>query len=250
MTLAAELEIFTDLGGEFVSRWIHVLVGITWIGLLYYFNFVQTPAFAEFDANSRNVAVDKLASRALWWFRWSAFATFLMGLLILYFQDNLGSNSADYFKTAPGVSISTGVLMGTIMMLNVWGVIWPKQKRVIANARNVLAGGEADSGVAPHARVSGMASRQNTIFSFPMLLFMVGTSHFFGLYDSSSGGDRAIYWVITLVVIALLELNALGVFGTSPGALRWIYDDHKNAITTGIILTIAWYGLFEILFRV
>jgi len=251
-TLGATLEIFTEAGGAWISRWAHVIAGITWIGLLYYFNFVQGPAFAQFDPNSRSVATDKLASRALWWFRWSAFATFLMGILILYFQpfgDGRQLFEMDYLKTGQGISILTGALMGTIMMLNVWGAIWPRQKIIIANARNVLAGGEADPRAATAARSGLLPSRQNTIFSFPMLMFMVGTSHFFGAYQTGSGSDRAIYWVITLVAIALLELNALGVFGTSPGGLRWIYDDHKNAIATGIVLMLCWYGLWEVLFR-
>ncbi len=75
MALADVIIIISRNGGAFVSRWLHVIVGITWIGLLYYFNFVQVPAFAEMEAAARNNAVDKLASRALWWFRWAAAAT-------------------------------------------------------------------------------------------------------------------------------------------------------------------------------
>jgi len=247
MVLAAALEVFTRSGGAFASRWLHVVVGITWIGLLYYFNFVQAPAFAALDASSRNDATDKLASRALWWFRWSALATFLMGILILYFQEQL--DDMDYFKTAPGISILTGAVLGTIMFLNVWGVIWPRQKVVIANARNVLAGGEADPNAAGAGRTALLASRQNTIFSLPMLMFMVGTSHFFGLgYDTTGGADRAIYWIVMLVVIAFFELNALGVFGKEPGGLRWMYDDHKNAIATSVVLLLVMYGVWEIVF--
>ena len=86
MVLADVLIIISRNGGAFVSRWLHVIVGITWIGLLYYFNFVQVPAFAEMEAAARNNAIDKLASRALWWFRWAAVATVVTGLLILLFQ--------------------------------------------------------------------------------------------------------------------------------------------------------------------
>jgi len=253
MVLAAALEVFTQDGGAFFSRWLHVVAGITWIGLLYYFNFVQVPAFASFEASTRSEAIDKLASRALWWFRWSALATFLMGILILYFQpfgDGRQLFEMDYLKTPSGVSIVTGAVMGTIMMLNVWGVIWPKQKIVIANARNVLAGGEANPAAADANRTALMASRQNTIFSLAMLMFMVGTSHFFGGYDTSAGGDRAIYWVAMIVVVGFLELNCLGVFGRKPGGLNWIYDDHRNTITTAIVLLLVSYGFWEILFRV
>ncbi|GMU79111.1 MAG: hypothetical protein AMXMBFR46_19040 [Acidimicrobiia bacterium] len=243
-------------GLEFLFRWAHVLVGITWIGLLYYFNFVQVPSFAELDAGARNQAVDKLASRALWWFRWAAAATFLFGILILGAQkgtDGTGSllSDGDYWKTAPGVSISTGILLGITMFANVWLVIWPNQRIVIANARNVLAGGEANPDAAAAARKSGLASRQNTIFSFTMLLFMIGTSHFFGggEFDVAQGSDRAIYWAITVILWLVLELNCLGVIGgTGPEGTNWIYENHKRAIGTGFVLVVVWYLLWVILF--
>jgi uncharacterized membrane protein len=243
-------------GLEFLMRWAHVLAGITWIGLLYYFNFVQVPAFAELDAGARNQAVDKLASRALWWFRWAAATTFAFGILILLVQkqgDGTGSRlfDGDYWKTAPGISIATGILLGVTMFANVWLVIWPKQKIVIANARNVLAGGEADPEAAAAGRRAGLASRQNTIFSFAMLFFMIGTAHFFGggAFDVGSGSDRAIYWLITLVVWLAFELNCLGVIGgTGPQGTNWIYEDHKRAIGTGMVLVVFWYLLWIIIF--
>jgi uncharacterized membrane protein len=242
-------------GLEFLFRWAHVLVGIVWIGLLYYFNFVQVPAFAELDAGARNQAVDKLASRALWWFRWAAAATFAFGILILFAQKDAAGDSllfsGDYWKTAPGISIATGILLGITMFANVWLVIWPNQRAVIANARNVLAGGEADPSAAASGRKALLASRQNAIFSFTMLFFMVGTSHFFGSYFDfePSSGDRAVYWLVTLVIWAVLELNCLGILGgTGTGGPRWIYDDHKRAIGTGLVLVVVWYLLWVILF--
>jgi len=244
------LDIFENNGLTFIARWVHVLAGITWIGLLYYFNFVQVPAFAELDPGARNSAVDKLASRALWWFRWAAAATLLFGLLIYAVQDTGDGRllwEMDYYKSAPGLSIITGMLLGLTMFLNVWLVIWPAQKKVIANARNVLAGGEADATVPDVARKSALASRQNTIFSFPMLLFMLGTGHFFGSYDTSS--DRGIYWAITLVLWLVLELNCLGLLGgRGQNITNWIYEKHTNAIATGVVLTVVWYALWEILF--
>ena len=96
--LGAALDIFSKEGFAFLSRWAHVVVGITWIGLLYYFNFVQVPAFAEMEAAARNNAIDKLACRALWWFRWAAVATVVTGILILGFQDQL--DGMTYLKTA------------------------------------------------------------------------------------------------------------------------------------------------------
>ncbi|MEY2740633.1 MAG: hypothetical protein RL283_735, partial [Actinomycetota bacterium] len=80
--------------GDWGMRWLHILAGIMWIGLLYYFNFVQVPAFAELDAGARNQAVDKLASRALWWFRWAAVATLVFGVLILLVQEGSGGGGS------------------------------------------------------------------------------------------------------------------------------------------------------------
>jgi uncharacterized membrane protein len=239
-------------GGAFVSRWLHVVVGITWIGLLYYFNFVQVPAFAEMEAAARNNAVDKLASRALWWFRWAAVATLVTGILILLFQTGRGNSDpqlfdADYIKTSAGMSIYTGILLALTMFLNVWLVIWPNQKKVIANARNVQAGGEADPDAAAAGRKALLASRMNAIFSFTMLMFMVGTSHFLGGFFKPfpSGGERATYWIIAAVIWLVLELSALGVIGgTKPGGTNVIFDTHKAALWAGAALVVVYYLLF------
>jgi uncharacterized membrane protein len=251
MTLA--LEIFDNYGLNFLVRWAHVLAGITWIGLLYYFNFVQVPAFAALDAGARNQVVDKLASRALWWFRWAALATFLFGLLIgLIPLSSEGDGiflTDGFFKTGEGVAIATGMLLGITMFLNVWGVIWPKQKVVIANARNVLAGGEADPNAAAAGRKALLASRMNTIFSFTMLFFMIGAVHFLdrGGFDTSS--DRGIYWAITGILWLVLEASCLGwIGGTGQNLTNWMYEDHKRAIGVGLVLVVVWYALWEIIF--
>jgi uncharacterized membrane protein len=256
MALADVIIIISRTGGAFVSRWLHVVVGITWIGLLYYFNFVQVPAFAEMEAAARNNALDKLAWRALWWFRWAAAATVVTGLMILLFQKNGDKSqlfSGDYFKGVSGMSIATGVLLALTMFFNVWLVIWPNQKKVIANARNVQAGGEADPTAADAGRKALLASRMNAIFSLPMLMFMVGTSHFFVPGDfkfNPSGGDRATYWIIAVVIWLVLELNALGVIGgTKPGGTNLIYDTHKNALWAGFILVVVYYLLFYLVLK-
>jgi len=241
-------------GLQFLFRWGHVVVGIVWIGLLYYFNFVQTPAFAEMDASARNNAIDKLASRALWWFRWGAAATLLTGILILVAEVDPNGNAllfhGDYWKSNEGISIATGILLAVTMFLNVWLVIWPNQKKVIANARNVQAGGQADPAAAAAGRASALASRMNTIYSFPMLLFMVGTANFFGGYNTSSSSDRGGYWAATGVLWIVLELNALGVFGGRAAGRPnlWIYEDHWRAIGTGIVLAGVWYAFWQIFF--
>ena len=251
MRLLADIQIFERFGVDFAFRWAHVLAGIAWIGLLYYFNFVQVPSFAELEPGTRNSAVDKLASRALWWFRWAAAATFLLGLVLLLHQEGPSGDpqlfDSDYLKSAQGVSIMTGALLGVTMFLNVWLVIWPKQKVVIANARNVIAGGQADPAAADAGRAALLASRQNAIFSFPMLLFMIGTAHFFGAYDTSS--DRGIYYGITAIIWLAFELNCLGVLGgRAQNITNWIYENHKRSIGTAVVLTVVWYALWEIIF--
>jgi Urate oxidase N-terminal len=255
--VADALNIISRSGGAFASRWAHVVVGITWIGLLYYFNFVQVPAFAEMEAAARTNALDKLAWRALWWFRWAAAATVVTGILILMFQTDGFSNkmqlaSKDYWKSAQGMSIATGILLGLTMFANVWLVIWPNQKKVIANARNVQAGGEADPAAGPAGRKALMASRMNTIFSFTLLMFMVGTQHFFngaGFVRLPSSGNRVGYWIAVVVIWGLLELKALGVGGTAVGGLNAIYDTHKNALWFSAALVIVYYAIFYIFLK-
>jgi hypothetical protein len=130
----------------------------------------------------------------------------------------------------------------------VWGVIWRNQKIVIANARNVQAGGEADPAAAAAGRTALLASRQNTIFSFPMLMFMLGTSHFFPAFNTAD--NRGIYYLFALVIWLLFELNCLGVIGgKAAGGLNWVYDSHKNTIITGLVLVVVYYALWEIILK-
>jgi uncharacterized membrane protein len=243
---------------DFGIRWLHVLVGIMWIGLLYYFNFVQVPAFAQFEAEphkeiggkARNIAIDKLARKALWWFRWAAVFTFVTGILITtasgYYYDGFGRN-------AGGVAISTGMLLGIIMMLNVWGVIWRNQKVVLANAANVLAGGEPNPGAAAAGRKAVMASRQNAIFSVTMLYFMVFKSHNPLSGSTLSSGEVAVYWTIALLLIIVLELNALGLLPWKTQAnkgLNALYDGPgvRNPLIAAFGLWLVFLVLTEVVF--
>jgi uncharacterized membrane protein len=243
-------------GLEFLARWAHVVVGIVWIGLLFYFNFVQVPSFAKFEAATRNEAIDKLASRALWWFRWASVFTVLTGLLILLAETDAKKNadlfSSTYWKTAEGTSIATGILIALVMFLNVWGIIWRNQKVVIANARNVLAGGQANPAAADAGRRAALASRQNTLFAFPMLLFMVGTPNFFNHYGNVFGNlsNKGIYWIIVVVIVALFEANALGLLGGRAvgNPLLWMYENHWRTIAAGIVLSGVFYAVWEIVF--
>ena len=250
--------------GQFGFRWLHILAGITWIGLLYYFNFVQVPAFAAFEnephkeigGKARLIALDKIASKALWWFRWAALATFLTGIMITgitegYF-DSVGDTS--WGKFAGNIGISTGMLLGTIMLVNVWGVIWRNQKVVLANAANVLAGGEANPAAAAAGRKALMASRQNTIFSVAMLFFMVFKSHSPLSGQVLESSDMMTYWIITLVLIVVLEVNALGLlpWKTAPNkGLNKLYDGPgvRNPLIAAFGLWAAFLVLTEVFFK-
>jgi uncharacterized membrane protein len=242
----ADIPLFHRIGGIILSRWAHFLAGITWIGILYYFNFVQVPSFATFSAEARTEATAKLVPRALWWFRWGAMLTLLSGISILAFQDQF---NGDYFKTAGGVSIAVGILLALVMFSNVWFVIWPVQKLVIANAQNVMAGGQADPAAAGFARRGLLASRTNTLLSIPMLFFMAATSHFAPVHDAGSSGKRGAFLGIVLFVTAILELNALGVLGgVTPSPTNKYLETHRDTIIAGFAYAVLLIALFEIFF--
>lgn len=198
---------------EFIFRWAHVLFGMVWIGMLYYFNFVQTEYFKEAEADAKADAIKKLAPRALWWFRWGAMLTFLTGLSLLH---QVGASLE--FTAMPVLWI--GALAGTLMFLNVWLIIWPKQQ--------VVLGLKPGDGPASAAK-AGLASRTNTLFSGPMLFGMLGSKH---LYIADVGATG--FWACVLIILAL-EANALfgktgpmtsvvGVIHCSLGltALLWV----------------------------
>ena len=210
---------------DYLARWGHYLAGITWIGLLYYFNFVQTEYFKEADPAARTDAFTGLVPRALWWFRWGAMFTFLTGLIML------GIRGAGLT-----VDITIGAVLGTLMFLNVWLIIWPNQKIVIASNQQVKDGGEAlaEAGVA--APKAGLASRTNTLFSIPMLYFMGSSAH---LPNGSIGGESTAL-IVSLVVIAALELNA--IFG-KLGPIASV----KGVITSGFGMTVVLWGLLQVL---
>jgi uncharacterized membrane protein len=243
------MEIFEEYGIEFLARYAHIISGITWIGLLYYFNFVQTPAFAGYEAGPRTEAVAKLVPRAMWWFRWGAASTLAFGLLL--FGLGAGGDFApfDDMKSIQTLTILAGMLLGLIMFLNVWLVIWPAQRTAIASAQGVLAGREADPAAAAMARRAACASRTNTFFSIPMLFFMVATSHLtaFGGYDTSEGGKRAMWYLVIIAVAVIFEAIAL----SAPAAGKpqaWHIDTHRNTIIGGFVLLAVLYLVMEMLF--
>ena len=215
---------------QFMLRWVHFLAGITWIGILYYFNFVQTPFFAETEAGVRTAAIQKLVPRALWWFRWGAMFTFLAGISI-YLMRMSEMGAGLFYSSAYGVTITVGGLLGTIMFLNVWLVIWPNQQIVIASANQVASGGQALPAAAGAGRRGALASRTNTVFSIPMLLYMGAASHFPQMVNQSS--SRGLFWLIVIIIVAVLEANAL--VGTQ-GPTKVPLDSVKGALWVGFLL--------------
>ena len=210
-------------------RFLHFLFGIMWIGLLYYFNFVQTPFFGETDPAVRSGAIQKLVPRALWWFRWGAMGTVLFGLLYLLMWWGMRLNFA---MTSWTVAIFTGGLMGLIMWANVWFVIWPNQKIVIGNATAMAAGAPANPTAAPAGRRAALASRTNTLFSIPMLFFMGAASHY-NLFGEATSGGIAGWLVLTLIIVGLVETNALV---GAQGATKKPLDSLSGTVTAGTVL--------------
>jgi len=152
-----------------IDRWLHVMAGITWIGLLYYFNFIQVPSMAKIKEDGSATAITKfIAPRALLWFRWSALVTWLTGAYYLE-KSGIGLGNAFLLK-GTAAYIGLGVWMGTIMLFNVWVLIWPNQKKVLGMVE------ASDETKLKAARIALLASRTNTMLSIPMLFFMVAGS--------------------------------------------------------------------------
>lgn len=219
--------------GLFLLRWIHFFAGVIWIGMLYYFNFVQTPFFAEAEPGVRSAAIQKLVPRALWWFRWGAMFTFLAGLLM--FLHRLGESGAAFFTTNYGVAITIGGLLGTIMFLNVWLVIWPAQQVVIASATQVAQGGQPIPDAAARARRAALTSRTNVVFSLPMLFYMGAASHYTSLVGQTTASGATAILVVAGVIMAAVEANALA--GTQ-GPTKKPLDSVSGAIHFGLALMV------------
>ncbi|MEE2674937.1 MAG: urate hydroxylase PuuD [Myxococcota bacterium] len=224
--------ITTAAGWEFLIRWLHFLAGVAWIGMLWYFNFVQTPFFgSELGGGAKGAMTRGLVPNALWWFRWGAMFTFLSGVTILLIKLMQGNSLGDPYMDR----ILTGGLMGTFMWANVWFVIWPAQKVVIASAEQIAGGGEAIPEAAARGARAGTASRINTLFSIPMLFFMGSAVHLPSLLATA---NSATYWVIALIIIVGVEIHAL----IGPGlATQKPLTSVSGTIHAGLALTLLLY---------
>jgi len=200
------MDILTD---QAFFRSLHVLFGIAWIGLLYYFNFVQAEYVKIADPDAKADVFKKLAPNALWWFRWAALFTFLTGVILLH---------QIYLRI--GTEIILGATMGTIMMLNVWGIIWRNQKIVL---------GMKDGDTAAAGAKAGLAPRTNTLFSVPMLMYMVYSVH--GGNVGMGISMNALY--AGLAIIFAIQANA--IWGKMLPAITSV----RAVITSSFILAVV-----------
>ena len=200
------MDILTD---QAFFRSLHVLFGIAWIGLLYYFNFVQAEYVKVADPDAKADVFKKLAPNALWWFRWAALFTFLTGVILLH-----------QIYVRIGTEIILGATMGTIMMLNVWGIIWRNQKIVL---------GMKEGDAAAAGAKAGLASRTNTLFSVPMLMYMVYSVH--GGNVGMGISMSALY--LGLAIIFAIEANA--IWGKMLPAITSV----RAVITSSFILAVV-----------
>lgn len=206
---------------NFIIRWGHLLFGITWIGLLYYFNFIQGGYFKNATPEGLADAKAKLAPEALWWFRWAAMFTFITGVILL------GSLHA---KGLLNDFIVLGALMGTFMFLNVWLIIWPNQQ---------IALGMKDGDGAAAGPKALLASRTNTLLSGPMAYGMLASPHMgYGADNllSVNGGGTGL--CVALALVVLLELNA--IFGKMGP-----FASVKGVIHCSLALTAVIFGILH-----
>ncbi len=158
-----------------LARWLHILAGVMWIGLLYYFNVVQMPGLAAAAADKGGpggAGVNKyIAPRALLWFRYAALATWLTGAWYLGNQFTSAFTLGHLGQDRYGLVIGIGAWLGTIMLFNVWVLIWPNQKKILG----IVAASDEEKAVA--RRVAMLASRTNFVLSIPMLLCMASANH-------------------------------------------------------------------------
>jgi uncharacterized membrane protein len=222
----------------FLLRWFHFLAGITWIGMLYYFNFVQVPFFAGAEAPVRTgMITGGLVARALWWFRWGAMITFITGWL--YLLHKIGQfGLLPFFSTSYGWAIFMGGIIGSLMWFNVWFIIWPAQQVVMASATRVKEGGQAIPEAAARGARGGVASRTNTLLSIPMLFFMGAASHW-AFFTPTARPAKWTMMIVFLIILAIVEGNAVMGPATpdKASAGKKLLSTVKGTFWAGFVLT-------------
>lgn len=206
----AMTDLFSNV--HLLMRWLHVISGITWIGHLYFFNFVNVPLQAVLDDTAKKAVNPKLLPRALWWFRWGAMITFLTGLalytMIYMYTPGAGFGPSALFHDAGGITpraawILVGMLLGTLMWFNVWFLIWPAQKSILL--------GKVPPERLPAVRKRALfVSRVNTFLSGPMLFGMLAPAH----YGAVNAATLGVYIVVALICV-WLAISASPKAGTS-----------------------------------
>jgi uncharacterized membrane protein len=233
----------------FLLRWFHFLAGITWIGMLYYFNFVQVPFFAGAEAPVRTgMITGGLVARALWWFRWGAMITFITGwLYMLHKMGQLGLQG--FFNTSYGWAIFIGGIIGSLMWFNVWFIIWPAQQVVMASATRVKEGGQAIPEAAARGARGGVASRTNTMLSIPMLFFMGAASHW-AFFTPVGQPAKITMLIVFLIILAIVEGNAV-VGPATPdkaSAGKKLLSTLNGTFWTGFVLTAIFVIALKVIF--
>jgi uncharacterized membrane protein len=228
------MTLFSGSAAEFWLRYIHYVFGILWIGHLYYFNFSQMGFMSEADAATKSQIFQKLTPKTMFWFRWGAMFTFLSGWAMILHKAGMGIP----LVSAWGTIILSGGLIGTLMFLNVWLIIWPINKLAIDNANRVAKGESAIPGLADMMARAAVASRTNTVFSMPMLFFMGAASHL--PLTLSPEKSLVPYWSTFAIIVGLVELNAIK---GKMGPLQKL----GMAVHFGLLLTLVLYLAMEFL---
>lgn len=228
------MALFSGAAAEFWMRYVHYIFGILWIGHLYYFNFSQTPFMGEADAATKSQIFQKLTPRTMFWFRWGAMFTFLSGWAMIGHKLGMGVP----LNSAWGTIILSGGILGTLMFLNVWLIIWPANKLAIDNATRVAKGEQAIPGIADLMARSAVGSRTNTLFSMPMLFFMAAASHL----PLALSPDKSLvpYWSTYGIIVGLIQFNAMK---GKMGPLQKL----GMTIHFGLLLTLILYLAMEFL---
>jgi uncharacterized membrane protein len=228
------MTLFSAAAAEFWLRWFHYFFGVLWIGHLYYFNFSQMAFFETADAATKAVIARQLTPITMKWFRWGAMFTFLTGWAMIGHKMSMGVPAT----SAWGTIILTGGIIGTLMFLNVWLLIWPNNKLIIESAIRVANGEQPIPGVGDLAARAAIGSRTNTLFTFPVLFFMAAASHL--PLTLSPEKSLVPYWCTFTIIVGLIQLN---VAKGKIGPLKKL----GAVIHFGILLTLVLYFAMEFL---